>query len=451
MNDPDPSLSQPPAAHEAATHETGTPDDGQINGQSLTHGEGNGNGGTRGWFSRLANSWISRLSNSSLRSQMEGALADDDGGDETFSDDEKAMLRNILSLREMRVDDIMVPRAEIDAVEDDISLGTLLAIYEDVGHSRLPVYRETLDDPIGMVHIKDVVGLMTTECCITKPDDHRGERTEIRNGKDHQAEEPPSNHPHTLANVDLERPLKDLGVIRDILFVPPSMPAIDLMATMRTARTQMALVIDEYGGTDGLISLEDVVETVVGDIEDEHDDEDEVYIAEAGPNQFIADARADLEDVIATIGMALPLNDESFEDVDTLGGFIFTHIGRIPVRGELIAVTEGLEFEIIDADRRRIRRIRIRIKPTRKPLKRSVLSRALNAEGGGSAPTEAPSETERETEGPASPSIDPTNEAPSNEATNAKTGAKMSGLMIAGLPLTGLLSELKLRIDLFLS
>ena len=339
----------------------------------------------KGHFSKaVGQSWMSNLTNTSLRSQMEGALADDDGGDEAFSADEKAMLRNILALREMRVEDVMVPRADIDAVEDDISLGTLLAIYQDAGHSRLPVYRETLDDPIGMVHIKDVVGYMTEGCCIgggdgdaDKADADADTDTEPENNAEIEADieaspQPGGNHLQSLASIDLDQPLKSLGVIRDVLFVPPSMPATDLMATMRAARTQMALVIDEYGGTDGLVSLEDVVETVVGDIEDEHDDEDEIFIAEAAPNLFIADAKADLEEVIETIGVALPLEDESMEDVDTLGGFIFTLIGRIPVRGELIAATDNLEFEIMEADRRRIKRIKIRIKPTKKPIKRSA-------------------------------------------------------------------------------
>ena len=380
MNDPDPSKpSEPSEPSEAGDSRS------QINGLSPPSSDEALSGG---WLSRLTKGWLSRLTGTSLRTQMEGALAYDNGDDETFSQDEKDMLRNVLTLRNLRVDDVMVPRADIDAVEDDITLGTLLAIYADAGHSRLPVYRETLDDPVGMVHIKDVVDLMTRESSITLPPDNGvGEAMDSLEGlgepaaldEDASATDEKidlSNHAPDLSNIDLDRPLKDLGVIRDILFVPPSMPAIDLMERMRAARTQMALVIDEYGGTDGLISLEDVVETVVGDIEDEHDDEEEVFIAESGPNLFVADAKADLEDVVETIGMALPLDDESMEDVDTLGGFIFTHIGRIPVRGELIAVSEGLEFEIMDADRRRIRRVKIRIKPVRKVFKRAfALSR----------------------------------------------------------------------------
>ena len=365
MNDPDPS--EPMRLDQTKP----------INGQTDHPSESDASHAGGSWFQRLTFGWLSRLSNTSLRSQMEGALAEDNGDDETFSADEKAMLRNILALREMRVDDVMIPRAEINAVEDDVTLGTLLAIYSDAGHSRLPVYRETLDDPVGMVHIKDVVDLMTREASIAPDASNADEEAlpALRLIDDDPADKPISdtlsNHPQKLDAVDLERPLKELGVIRDILFVPPSMPAVDLMATMRAARTQMALVIDEYGGTDGLVSLEDVVETVVGDIEDEHDDEDEIFIASAGPNLFVADAKADLDEVIATIGMPLPLDDESFEDVDSLGGFIFTHIGRIPVRGELITIGEGLEFEIMEADRRRIRRVKIRLKPAKKPLKRT--------------------------------------------------------------------------------
>lgn len=343
---------------------------------------------SRGRSLGQAMGWLTSLTGSSLRSQMEGALAED----QTFSAEEKTMLRNILNLREMRVDDVMVPRADIHAVEDDITLGHLLAIYDDVSHSRLPVYRETLDDPIGMVHIKDILGLMSEEGGITLLDkdhngsnDDSGENAESKSENDNTIALNGSNHPRTLGNIDLKRPLKDLGVIRDILFVPPSMPALDLMDAMRAARTQMALVIDEYGGTDGLVSLEDVVETVVGDIEDEHDDEEEVFIAEIAPKLYLADARADLDDVIKTIGVPLPLDDESMEEVDTLGGFIFTLIGRIPVRGELIAVPDNLEFEIMDADRRRIRRVKIRFKSPKKAAKRGQLANTpapVSAQGG---------------------------------------------------------------------
>ncbi|SFO39357.1 CBS domain-containing protein [Cohaesibacter marisflavi] len=376
MNDPDPSLSSP--SSKADRPES----DAQVdNGDAEPHQP------KSNWFTSLIKGWMSGLTNPSLRSQMEGALADENSNDQTFSAEEKAMLRNILELREMRVSDVMIPRADIDAIEDEISLGTLLAVYQDVGHSRLPVYRETLDDPVGMVHIKDVLSLLTKECCIPEPsespalDSMEGSLTSVHFASD--GEMSLANLPRTLSNINLDRPLKDLGVIRDVLFVPPSMQAIDLMATMRAARTQMALVIDEYGGTDGLVSLEDIVETVVGDIEDEHDDEDEIFIAGAGPNLFIADAKAELDDVIEAIGTDLPQDDESMEDVDTLGGFIFTLIGRIPVRGELITVKEGLEFEIMEADRRRIRRVKIRLKPIKKPFKRAFsLHKPSDAEEG---------------------------------------------------------------------
>ncbi len=373
MNDPDPSEPSRLEPQKQTTDHSESLSAIQPDASETTNGNGS-------WLKRLTNGWLSRLSNTSLRSQMEGALAEDAGDDETFSADEKAMLRNILALQEMRVDDVMIPRAEINAVEDDVTLGTLLAIYSDAGHSRLPVYRETLDDPVGMVHIKDVVDLMTRESSLVEdePKSDTALRAENADPVRLLGEDPAdllepnalNNHPQNLTAVDLERPLKDLGVIRDILFVPPSMPAVDLMATMRAERTQMALVIDEYGGTDGLVSLEDVVETVVGDIEDEHDDEDDIHIVSAGTNLFIADAKAELDDVIETIGVPLPQDDESMEDVDSLGGFIFTLIGRIPVRGELIAVNEGLEFEIMEADRRRIRRVKIRLKPAKKQLKR---------------------------------------------------------------------------------
>ena len=159
-----------------------------------------------------------------------------------------------------------------------------------------------------------------------------------------------------LPRVDLDRSLADADLVRNILFVPPSMPVTALLASMQGTRMQMALVIDEYGGTDGLVSLEDIVEMVVGDIEDEHDDEARPMIVPDGDGIFLADARADLDEVAAAIGADLAPGEES-EDVDTIGGLVFSLLGRIPVRGELVAAPGGFEFEILDADPRRIKRL----------------------------------------------------------------------------------------------
>ena len=182
-----------------------------------------------------------------------------------FSPGERAMLNNILRLREVRVEDVMVPRADIEAVEINTTLGDLMNLFEQSGHSRMPVYAETLDDPRGMVHIRDVVAHIT--------------RARPRQEGARARKPAAGGRRLDLANVDLAKTIGELSLIRTVLFVPPSMLASDLMARMQATRTQMALVIDEYGGTDGLVSLEDIVEMVVGDIEDEHDDDEPLITA----------------------------------------------------------------------------------------------------------------------------------------------------------------------------
>ncbi len=298
-----------------------------------------------GWLARLRSA-LARRNGGSLREDLASALADDLGDPTTFTPRERVLLQNILRLREVRVDDVMVPRADIQAVEADTSIAELLTTFSASGHSRLPVYRETLDDPIGMVLIKDVTAKMVALATLP-PDDSS---TDAAGGPRLD-----------LARVDLSRPLSATKLVRPVLFVPPSMPATDLMAKMQSARVQMALVIDEYGGTDGLVSLEDLVETVVGDIEDEHDvDDDEATITPSGEGAWIADARVDLEAVQAAIGPDFEPGEMS-EEVDTIGGLVFAILGRIPVRGELISpqALPGFEFEVLDADTRRIRRLKI--------------------------------------------------------------------------------------------
>ncbi|MDQ0472365.1 hemolysin family protein [Labrys wisconsinensis] len=285
----------------------------------------------------------------SIREDLAGALEEGRGRQDTsFSPEERAMLKNILSLRGTRVDDIMVPRADIVAVPLDITLADLLTLFQTAGHSRLPVYGETLDDPRGMVHIRDFVAWMSSRATIAA---RRGRRT-----KGGEARGPTQL---ALGTIDLSTTLGAVkSLVRNVLFVPPSMPAIDLMAKMQATRTQLALVIDEYGGTDGLVSMEDIVEIVIGDIEDEHDEDEGDMIVAAGPGLFNADARADLDDVAAAIGMDMQA-EEIEADVDTLGGWLVTLAGRVPVRGEIIQGPGSLEFEILDADPRRVKRVRI--------------------------------------------------------------------------------------------
>jgi len=297
-----------------------------------------------GLFSRLA-ARVGIGGRRSLRDNLETALAAELGDGHAFTPEERTLLQNILRLRGIRVEDVMVPRADIDAVEQGTALVALIGAFRTSGHSRMPVYRETLDDPVGMVHIKD---LMTFIAAAAASPDAGTAGADAADALD-------------LARVDLARRLTDTGLVRPVLFVPPSMPATELMSKMQASRVQMALVIDEYGGTDGLVSLEDLVETVVGDIEDEHDDEeDDTAIKAVADGVWVADARADLDTVRAAIGEAFDVGEEG-EDVDTLGGLVFALVGRIPVRGELLSPKSmpALEFEVLDADPRRIRRLRI--------------------------------------------------------------------------------------------
>ena len=231
----------------------------------------------------------------------------------------------------LRVEDVMVPRADIIAVEADTGLHDLSQAFATAGHSRLPVYRDTLDEPIGFVHIKDLLPHMMLNA--------RG-----RSGKTY----------------------KDKKVVKSIrravLFVPPSMLARDLLRRMQVRRIHMAIVVDEYGGTDGLVTLEDLLEPIVGDIEDEHDDavsSVEVVGTVNGVSVFEADARISIDDFEEALGREFATPDEE-DDVDTLGGLVFTLAGRVPERGEIIRHPDGVEFEIMDADARRVKRLRIR-------------------------------------------------------------------------------------------
>jgi CBS domain containing-hemolysin-like protein len=308
--------------------------------------------------------------NGSARTEIEDALAEDEARGaafSAFSPEERAMLRAVLRLADLRVEDVMVPRADIDAVEINVPVAVVMAAFRKSGHSRMPVFRETLDDPVGMVHIKDLMTWIF-DTAGGKP----GEELE-------QSAKPPE-----LSGVELGQSLKRTGIVRPLLFVPPSMPARMLLEQMQASRTQMALVIDEYGGTDGVVSLEDLVEIIVGEIEDEHDLAEEADIVKVAEGQYVADARADLDEARALIGPAFEVADR--EDVDTIGGLIFSAIGRIPVRGEIVHALEGFEFEILDADPRRIKRVRIRERRKPKAVQRARAKAADAGAGSGEAP-----------------------------------------------------------------
>jgi CBS domain containing-hemolysin-like protein len=282
-------------------------------------------------------------SGASIREDITEALAqgDETGQPADLSPQERTMLSNVLSLRERRVGDVMVPRADIAAVPADATLDELLALFRTAGHSRLPVFDDSLDDPRGMVHIRDFLEFIA-------------EKGKVEPG-------PGLSEPalHDLAAVDLTMMLSAAKILRPVLYVPPSMPAVDLLVKMQATRTHIALVIDEYGGTDGLVSMEDLVEIVVGDIEDEHDLDTAPAITPEGEDGFIADARATLEELKDATGIDLTDN-EIAEDVDTLGGLIVTLAGHVPTRDEVVDGPEGLVFEVLEADPRRIKRVSIR-------------------------------------------------------------------------------------------
>ncbi len=293
-----------------------------------------------------------------LREDLADALMTNAGGDDAFSADERAMLHNILRFREVRVEDVMVPRADIEAVDQNITIGELMILFEESGRSRMPVYADTLDDPRGMVHIRDLLSYVAKQAR-NKRRSGSTKTAAAATAAPAAAEKPArSVKPNfDLSRVDLQKTLAEAGIIRKILFVPPSMLASDLLRRMQVNRTQMALVIDEYGGTDGLASHEDIVEMVVGDIDDEHDDE-EVMFKRVSEDVFVADARVELEEIAAAIGPDFDIA-EQVDEVDTLGGLIFSALGRIPVRGEVVQALPGFEFHILDADPRRIKRVRI--------------------------------------------------------------------------------------------
>ncbi|MEO0819685.1 MAG: hemolysin family protein [Pseudomonadota bacterium] len=238
------------------------------------------------------------------------------------TDAELAMVTNILRLRELRVVDVMTPRADIVAVSEEAELDAVMHAFSIGSLSRVPVYRETLDDPIGFVHLKDLALAYGVGC--------------VADGKTFTL----SEH------------------LRAALFVPPSMPIAALLQKMQGARVHMALVIDEFGGVDGLVTIEDLVEQIVGDIEDEHDDEEALLWREEAPGTWVVSARADIAEFEEAVGVTLRPEDWE-EEVDTLGGLVFMMTGRVPVRAEVIAHPAGHEFQIVDADARRIKRLRL--------------------------------------------------------------------------------------------
>jgi CBS domain containing-hemolysin-like protein len=285
----------------------------------------NGQANDRGLFWMLQG-LLRKREAESVRDRVE-ELIERKGETEDRSDDEadgldtheRVLLGNVLKLRGRTAYDIMVPRADIVAMPENLSLDQAIRLIQREGHSRFPVYRENLDDVVGMVHIKDV-----------------------------------------FAGVGRDPSLFSMkAILRRPLFVVPSVPVLDLLLQMRAARLHMALVVDEYGGIDGLVTIEDLVETIVGDISDEHDEVEQPTIVARPDGTLEIDARTKIEAFEARMGPVLT-EEERGADIDTVGGLVFTLAGRVPARGELISHPSGLEFRVLEADPRRIRRLRIR-------------------------------------------------------------------------------------------
>jgi CBS domain containing-hemolysin-like protein len=299
------------------------------------------------WLSRAIRSlfgWKSGSARADIQVVLDATAPDDET---SFTAVERTLLRNILALHDRRIADVMVPRADIVAVRRDISLAELMLLFESAGHSRLVVYNDTLDEPEGIVHIRDLVAFITSKAKVD-PEVNAKRKKPFPAGLD-------------LKTVNLGIPLAETPIMRELLYVPPSMPAIDLLAQMQATRIHLALVVDEYGGTDGLVSIEDIVEQIVGEIDDEHDSDEAPSVVRQGENVFIADGRASLDDVKSVVGDTFNTG-EAGEDVDTLGGYIVNQVGRFPVRGEIIPGPGEFEIEVLDADPRRVKRVRIGIR-----------------------------------------------------------------------------------------
>jgi len=288
-------------------------------------------GGRRGLWQRLRQRLKPRPGETTLREAIEEIIEeieeeegdDSDGG--PIGSHERLLLANLLKLRGLTAYDVMVPRADIVAVEAGTGFSQLIALIAEEGHSRLPIYRETLDDILGFVHIKDILTYI--------PEPERFDLNHIR---------------------------------REVLIVAPSMLALDLLLEMRRSRRHMALVVDEYGGIDGLITIEDLVEEIVGEIEDEHDLDSAPLLQVRADGSVSADARVPVEEFEALVGPILS-DEEREADIDTLGGLVTTLAGRVPARGELFTHPHsGIAIEVTDADPRRVRRLRLRNLP---PLK----------------------------------------------------------------------------------
>ena len=286
----------------------------------------------------------------SLKERLEKALKQDKDGEEALSPQERTMLLNILSFGESRASDVMVPRADIISIDESASLAELLALFSRHNHSRIPVYNGTLDEATGMVHIKDVVRWMTAQASATAGGAASSiDDAAIRCGG------------LDLKCIDLSRSIASMGLRRNILFAPAQSSALALLHMMQAKRVHLALIYDEFGGIEGLVSIEDLIEEVVGDIEDEHDPEEEPLVVQDDTG-LIVNARAEVDDLSTYLGvdLTLPGNEDEPESV---GGIILSIAGRLPGVGERVLHPAGYEFEILSVSKNRIGKVRIREMP----------------------------------------------------------------------------------------
>ncbi|MBL4790736.1 MAG: HlyC/CorC family transporter [Kordiimonadaceae bacterium] len=277
-----------------------------------------------GLWQRVKEFFTGKSAEVSLRESLEEALEEheEDTRRPALGADEREMLFNVLEYGILRVHDVMVPRADIVAVPQNASFDEMVKIFAGASHSRMPVYRENLDDVQGMVHVKDALKVVADSMDTTD---------------------------FTVKSIQ-----------RSVLHVPPSMKVVELLNRMRRGRTHMAVVIDEYGGTDGLVTVEDIVEEVIGEIEDEHDEVEAPDLVRLAGGGFDADARLDIEELEEALGVDL-LSNEPPDTVDTLGGLVFALAGCVPEIGKVILHDSGYAFEVVDADPRRIQKVRIHL------------------------------------------------------------------------------------------
>ncbi|MGL4398010.1 MAG: hemolysin family protein [Hyphomicrobium sp.] len=318
-----------------------SPSEPPIDDQRLT--------GALGWL-QLVRAKLGLSGQQTLRDTLEDALRSPDPAT-TFTEAERSMLTRLLRFGGSRVDDIMVPRPDIIAIDENEPISELLKIFDESGVSRIPLFRETLDDPRGMIHVKDLFRWLLAEATGREFKTVRSEDAPHASGDITKLD---------LSRLDLTRPVTTAKIRRQVLYVPASMPAADLLIKMQSTRIHLALVVDEYGGTDGLVSIEDIVEQIIGKIEDEHDEVEEKLIIADPKIGLIAHARTPIAELESYLNLKL-LNDEDVEEIDTLGGLIFNALGRVPARGELIPHASGVEFEVLEADPRRVTKVKVHL------------------------------------------------------------------------------------------